>query len=108
KHNLSELEQSDNDHLYAFSKEITTRQLRFYTEVEQVLQNIAVVAPEDMAAIESIIRESHISVSKSILQLDKLVGDTGISLPGLLNMVREINNSDEYLLHAVSHLVKLR
>jgi len=108
KHNLAELEQSENDHIYAFSKEIAARQQRFYTEVEQVLQNITVATADEISRLESIIRESHVSVSENIIALDKLVGDTDIALPGLLNMVREINNSDEYLLKAVSHIVSLQ
>ncbi len=108
KHNLAELEQSENDHIFTFFKEITDRQQRFYTEVEQVLQNITVATPDEISRLESIIRESHVSVSENIIALDKLVGDTDIALPGLLNMVREINNSDEYLLKAVSHIISLQ
>ncbi|MCB0696850.1 MAG: Na/Pi cotransporter family protein [Chitinophagaceae bacterium] len=105
RHNLAELEQSANDHLYAFSKEIMERQRRYYNEVELVLNNIELTTSDDINNLEAIIRESHVSVSESIIRLDKLVADTDIALPGLLNMVREINNSDEYLLKAVAHLV---
>lgn len=108
KHNLAELEQSENDHLYAFSKEIAVRQQHFYTEVEQVLNNITLATTDDIANIESIIRESHVSVSESIIHINKLIGNTDIALPGLLNMVREINNSDEYMLKALAHLVSLQ
>lgn len=104
-HNLAALQQSGNDHLFALYSKITEQQRGIYMEVEQLLQNISLVSADDITNIETLIHQSHISNSEEILKMHDAITNADIDLPTLFNLAREVSNSNEYLLRALSYMV---
>jgi len=105
KHNLDDLNNSANNELFNFYKEIKINQQKFYSDLIQIIEHANVSSFSD---VEGLNTEQLTNYQNEVDLLYKMFSSNKnieSDLPSLLNMIREINNSNESLLRAVNHLI---
>jgi phosphate:Na+ symporter len=104
KHNLDELSSSPQDDLFELYKTIRNNQKNFYDEVSDVLLHKSLHETDDIIRLREILKSFYQNESENLYKLFTAKRHRDIIIPSLLNMVREINNSNEALLRAVNNI----
>jgi len=104
KHNLDELSSSPHDDLFELYKTIRNNQKNFYDEVSEALIHISLYKENDITRLKEILKSYYQHESENVYKLFTAKRHRDIVIPSLLNMVREINNSNEALLRAVNNI----
>jgi phosphate:Na+ symporter len=104
KHNLDQLKNSGSDHLYGFHKRLCENQLHLYEEVKKFIENLHTVSITDLEHLKVLHLEFYRKESESMQEAFRESHHRDIDMPSLLNMLREVNNSNEALLRSLQHL----
>ncbi len=104
KHNLDQLNNSGSDHLYGFHQRLSENQLNLYEEVQKFIENIHTVSITDLEHLKVLHLEFYRKESESLQQAFLESRHRDIDMPSLLNMLREVNNSNEAMLRSLQHL----
>ncbi len=105
KHNLDELNKSAADKFYHLYKKIKHNQEKFYNELSAIISHFSYSSATDIEQLNQIQSSYYQDEVATIYMLIKDNKDAETDIPTLLNMVREVNNSNESLLRAVNNLV---
>jgi phosphate:Na+ symporter len=106
KHNLDELSNSATDRLFNFYKQIKTNQKHFYTEVSTILNQTKLASYLDIEQLANLNLKMYQKESEDLYELFTLAKESEADMSSLLNMLREINNSNEAMLRALSNFLK--
>jgi phosphate:Na+ symporter len=104
KHNLDELRTSVNDRNYNFFKEIAINQLRFYDEASTFMDNLKYSSPEDTETLGNLNMINYQQENESLTSMYDIHKKHEIDIATLLNLLREVNNSNESLLRSIRNL----
>lgn len=107
KHNLDQLSNSGSDHLYEFHGRLCENQNHFYEEVEKFIEHLPTVSVIDLEHLNTLHLEYFKTESEALHKAYTESHHRDIDIPTLLNMVREVNNSNEALLRSIQHLKML-
>jgi len=105
KHNLEYLEASAIDELYGLLQEVGRRQALFYSHFLELINHLPTTTAADVEQTRNnpVFRQGNEAMA---LQSWRTGGsEQEFNLPTLMNMVREVDNSNEALLRALQHLV---
>ena len=105
KHNLDELSSSPQDDLFKLYNNIRNNQKMFYDEVSDVLLHISLHRPDDITRLREILKSYYQHETENVYKLFSDKRHRDIVIPSLLNMIREINNSNEALLRAANNVI---
>ena len=107
KHNLADLHNSGSDHLHDFYHLIKTNQQQLYSEMKTLINHSKELNSEDLENLDNL----HLSFyNLENEELQKAVRESkhrDMDIPSLLNMLREINNSNEALLIALQFRISI-
>lgn len=106
--NLEELKDTGSDHLFDFYHKICDNQLKLYAEVRQLLQHYDRITVRDIDQLDILQMNFHREATEWLNRVFNESKHRDIDMPSLLNMLREINNSNEALLNSLQHLSELR
>lgn len=105
KHNLDDLNKSAEDQFFSLYKEVKKNQKQFYSELIALIEHFSVSSYIDIEQLNQIQTGYYQDEVAEIYELIKESKESETDIPSLLNMVREINNSNESLLRAVNNLI---
>lgn len=105
-HNLDELSASAQDDLFEFYQSVRGNQKKFYDEVFTEISRIGVYTDDDTVRLREILKSYYQHETETIYQIFSAKKHRDVAIPNLLNMVREINNSNEALLRAIQNVFK--
>lgn len=106
-HNLDELSASAQDELFEFYQSVRENQKKFYDEVFAEISRLGIYTDDDTARLREILKSYYHHETETIYQIFSAKKHRDVAIPNLLNMVREINNSNEALLRAVQNVFKV-
>lgn len=108
KHNMDALKDSADDDDFNLYQLIQTTQSKFYELLEENIHS-SHTKSEDTKDLEILQREIHTKYSITPFILNKREGNVGdIDFSSSLNLLREINNSNESFIDAFEHLLQLK
>lgn len=108
KHNLEYLEASAVDELYALLHDVGRRQALFYERFLELIEHIPTTSEADVEQSRNnpVFRQGN---EATIITSWRTGGsDQDFNWPTLMNMVREVDNSNEAILRALQHLVSVQ
>jgi phosphate:Na+ symporter len=105
KHNIHEIKDSATDAFYSFYGKIRENQKKFYEEVIALLLNEEQMVMADLEELNQVQRTLYEAEVQELYRLFSMKKNTEINISTLLNLIREINNSNEALLRAASHFM---
>lgn len=105
KHNLDDLNKVAVDKLFSLYKKIKKNQQQFYNELIALIEHFSVSSNADIEQLNQIQSVYYQDEVATIYELIKESKESETDIPSLLNMVREINNSNESMLRAVNNLI---
>lgn len=105
KHNIEELSNSATDIFYEFYSKIRENQKQFYFELNELINHLLISSSSDLELLNKVHQGFYQEEMKNLYQLFSQKNESEINMPSLLNMTREINNSNEALLRAVQFLI---
>lgn len=103
-HNLDELSASVQDELFEFYQSVRENQKKFYDEVFMEISRIGIYTDDDTVRLREILKSYYHHETETIYQIFSAKKHRDVAIPNLLNMVREINNSNEALLRAIQNV----
>jgi phosphate:Na+ symporter len=106
QHNLDQLRNSASDHLFTFYTEIGENQKRFYAELHILIENFGTATSHDVELLDQLQQGFYQKESTLLTKVHNESKHADIDLPTIMNMLREINNSNESLLRSVRHLIE--
>ncbi len=106
QHNLDQLRNSASDHLFQFYNEVCSNQQRFYAELQIHLNHLENVNSQDVELLDQLQKGCYQRESALIQKVHAESKHADVDVPTLMNMLREINNSNESLMRAFRHLVE--
>lgn len=104
KHNLDELYNSPHDDLYAFYQTVRENQKLFYNEIQEMIRNPAILKLEELTRLKELHKSFYQSESQGIYRLFTEKKHHEVVIPNLLNMIREINESNEAIIRSLNYL----
>ncbi len=105
KHNINEIKASATDSFYKFYKKIKENQQKFYEAMEVLLLNEAQMNFSDIEQLGNLQQTMYEGEIKDLYSLFSIKKNAEINISTLLNLIREINNSNEALLRATSNSI---
>ncbi len=105
KHNLDELMNSSQDDLYDFFQTIRESQKKLYDEIIEYIIHKTVYKPDDVVRLKEVLKSSYHRESEEVYKLYGRKKHREIVIPSMLNMIVEINSSNEALLRALLNLI---
>lgn len=108
KHNMETLKESADDINYNLYELIKTTQSKFYILFLEKLESLKYSKNEDSRDLEAMQRDIHTKyIVSPFIYKNKDGSEKQIDFSSTLNLLREINNSNEYLIEAYNNLLKL-
>jgi phosphate:Na+ symporter len=101
KHNLDELYNSPHDDIFAFYSSVRENQRLFYDEISSKLRNPLQLTADVMLKMKDLHKSKYNEESEGIYKLFTARKHHEIIIPDLLNMIREIDESNEALLRSL-------
>lgn len=109
KHNFEDLQNSVDDDNYNMSLLIKNTQKKFYEKVQTNLESLSDSGRNEMINLESLQREIHETYNTTPYIFKKFRGPSGeIDFSSAMNLIREINNSNESIINAYNQLQMLK
>ncbi len=105
KHNLDDLNKTAGDKFFSLYKKIKKNQQQFYNELIALTEHFSVSSYADIEQLNLIQSGYYQNEVAMIYELIKESKEPETDIPSLLNMVREINNSNESMLRAMNNLI---
>jgi len=105
KHNLDDLNKEAADQFFSLYKKVKKNQKQFYNELIALTEHFSVSSNADIEQLNQIQSGYYQDEVATIYELIKESKESETDIPSLLNMVREINNSNESMLRAVNNLI---
>lgn len=105
KHNINEIKGSVTDSFYKFYGKIRENQQKFYEAMDVLLLNEEQIAFSDIEQLSHVQRTLYEAEIEDLYRLFSMKKNTEINISTLLNLVREINNSNEALLRAAFNFI---
>ncbi len=105
KHNLDEISGSAQDDIFAFYGTVRDNQKKFYNEITAIVTRQLPYVAEDIVRLKEMLKSYYQHESEDVYQLFSAKKHREIMVPNLLNMIREINNSNEALLRSLSNMI---
>lgn len=105
KHNLDEIRASATDEYFKLYKHIRKNQQQFYKDISFLLSRLAQLSEIDVEQVNVAHQKFYSEETKRLFQLHAAALPSEMDLPTLQNMLREVNNSNESLLRALSALI---
>lgn len=106
QHNLDQLRNSASDHLFQFYNEVCANQEKFYAELQLHMDHLENVSSHDVEIMDQLQRSFYQRESALIQKVHAESKHADVDVPTLMNMLREINNSNESMMRAFRHLVE--
>lgn len=106
KHNISELSNTTEEKLFQFNRELIKYQLTIYEEFKILLEDPRTITLEETEKIRSKFKDYYHKETENIYKLYSINHNTEIEISSLLNMIREINNSNESLTRSINHFIQ--
>jgi len=106
QHNLDQLRNSASDHLFTLYTAICENQKQFYVELHEVMNNMDSVNAHDVELLDKLQQGFYQKESALLQNVRNESKQADIDLPTIMNMLREINNSNESLLRSLRHLIE--
>jgi phosphate:Na+ symporter len=106
--NLEALKESGSDHLFDFHKKICENQNKLYGEIRQLLHHIEKISAREIDQLDILQMNYHREETQMLQRIFNESKHRDVDMPSLLNMIREINNSNEALLNSLQHLTELK
>lgn len=106
--NLEQIRDTGSDHLFEFHQRICSNQLRIYSEVSGLLEHMDSWTIEMINQIDVLQMNFYREETQSLQLIFNESKHRDVDMPSLLNMIREINNSNEALLNSLQHLSELK
>lgn len=104
KHNIDELKNSATDQFYHFYKKLKANQSNFYQEINVLIKNMNQVQSSDIEQLNDFQKDLYQEEIKEIYELFTPNKELEINISTLLNLIRQINNSNEAVIRAFNHL----
>lgn len=101
KHNIDELQASVQNEFYEFYESIKQRQLDYYKELEEFVRDINLLSTDDLENLDDMQKNKFQKETQDVYNLYKDNAKNEIPAPSLLNLVRQLNNSNELLYRAL-------
>lgn len=105
--NLEQIRDTGSDHLFDFHKKICENQLRIYSEVNRLLDHLDADLMISINQIDVLQMNFYREETQSLQQIFNESKHRDVDMPSLLNMIREVNNSNEALLNSLQHLAEM-
>jgi len=105
EHNMDELHNASDDDLHAFNKTVRENQKHFYNEVLKLTSNNFNYTPQDLLRLKELHKSKYQTESENIYKLYTEKKHRDIVIPNLLNMIREIDESNHALLRSMSNML---
>ena len=107
KHNLADLHNSGSDHLNDFYHLIKTNQQQLYAEMKALINHSKEVNSEDLEALSNLHLSFYNLENEELQNAVRESKHRDMDIPSLLNMLREINNSNEAILIALQFRIAI-
>ena len=107
KHNLADLHNSGSDHLHDFYHLIKTNQQKFYEEIKALINHSKEANSDDLDALDNLHLSFYNQENEGLQKAVRESKHRDMDIPSLLNMLREINNSNEAILIALQFRIKI-
>jgi phosphate:Na+ symporter len=106
KHNLVEISNSASDHIYNIYKRITENQDKFYNDFTLLLNNIENSGHEELKQLDHLLTQIY---NEQQEYLFKVLSDhhSEMDVATHLNVLKEVNNSNEALLRAIQSYLEI-
>lgn len=104
KHNLDEISGSPQDDIFEFYKRVRENQKKFYDEITGLVTRQTSYSQEDIVRLKDILKSYYQHESEDVYQLFAARKHREIVVPNLLNMIREITDSNDALLRSLNNL----
>ena len=105
RHNLDQMSNSANDKLYELYTKICSNQEKLYRELKDLAENISICTGEELDKLSEMQRMFFRHETEELYQIYANVKYNEMDIPSYLNMIREINNSNETLIRAFRNLI---
>jgi phosphate:Na+ symporter len=105
KHNLDEISGSPQDDMFEFYQTIRDHQKKFYDEITALVTRQTYCSPEDVVRLKDMLKSYYQHESENVYKHFAARKHREIVVPNLLNMIREITDSNEALLRSLNYLV---
>lgn len=102
KHNLDVMDESVDDETLQLKQKITLNQNEFYSSIKQMLSNIHHVSLEDIEKL-NVLQDDFYREETNLLYELFATKIAEVDTASMLNMIREINTSNESMLKALKH-----
>jgi phosphate:Na+ symporter len=107
KHNMLELSNAAEETFFQFNKELESHQLNIYDAFEGIMTDLPHASLEEAEKIRASFKDYYQKESERVYQLYTAEKKTEIEISSLLNMIREISNSNESLTRALVYLLQM-
>lgn len=105
RHNLDQMSNSANDKLYELYTKICSNQEKLYRELKDLAENLTVCSDEELDKLSEMQRSFLRLETEELHHIYSKVKQSEMDIPSYLNMIREINNSNETLIRALRNLI---
>jgi phosphate:Na+ symporter len=105
KHNLDELSGSPQDDLFDFYNNVRQNQKKFYDELMDIVQSPETYRSSDVLRMREVLKSFYQHETEDVYNLFSKHKRREIVTPSILNMIREINSSNEALIRALQNLL---
>lgn len=105
KHNLDELSSSPYDDVFGFYKSVRENQQKFYGEISELVERMNHFTLDDVSRLKEVLKSYYQHESEDVYHMFSAKRHRDIIVPNLLNMIREINNSNEALLRSLGYMI---
>lgn len=106
KHDLDSVSNTASDNFYGLYKKIYYNQHNFYNEFNDLVVHFSLSTPAEIEKLHDIQTSSYKQESEDIYHLFALSKHHEVDISSLLNMVREINNSNEAILRSLQYILE--
>lgn len=106
KHNLDELAGATTQAYYDFYLKIHANQTAFYAEIEALIQNLNVLELPELEKLNDLQRTYHQHETQEVYRFYDSDGQPEVAIPSMLNLIRELNLSNEMLLRGLGDLLR--
>lgn len=106
--NLLQLKGSGSDHLFELYKKLCVNQLDIYTHLKVIIDQLDANNLQNIDALDVLHMNYHNEETQTLQKIFNESKHRDVDMPSLLNMIREVNNSNEALLNSLHHFKELK
>lgn len=103
KHNLEDLHNSGSDHLHEFYHLIKVNQQKFYDTIRSLMQHLHETRANDLEELDDLLSTFYRQENDALQKVVNESKHRDMDMPSLLNMLRDVNSSNEALIRALEY-----